>query len=97
MNTELIKKAQDFINQNNRYSAFLPKEISAPIIAKFAEMIIVNELNLSPQDLIAQAKVFIIEAELEETYYCLDDMALAMQQFSSSFIQNQTNISATIC
>ena len=86
----LILEAESFIRVNGKYKSIFPEEISAPIIAKFTEAFILNDLNLSKEDIKDQAIVFLEEEKLEEVFYCIEDFSDAMVEFTSRFIPNQT-------
>lgn len=94
---KLITEATIFVESNSEYSIWFPKEISAPIIAAFAEPVIENKLNLSKDDLKKQAEIFLREEQLEEINYCFDKFIDAIVEFTSEFISEQTIINSRTC
>jgi len=93
---ELIKKAESFISRNGEYN-ILPCEISAPVMASFADAVIRNELVLSKEELFLQAKEFILNEELEEIFYCIDTFAEACMEFISSLTKTQEKSNSIHC
>ena len=77
----LTEKAEVFIKNNSECDSF-PKEISAPIIAKFCEMVLRAFDTLNEIYLKYQAEVFINEEELEEVSYCEEKFINAMVNFT---------------
>jgi UDP-glucose 6-dehydrogenase len=94
---KFIKSAELFLKENRNYLDKFPKEISAPIMAHFAHSVITNDLNLSKEDLAKQARIFLLEEELEEINYCIENFINAMVEFTSSFIGNQTETHQIKC
>jgi len=92
---EIILKSENFLVEN--HDKEFPRNISAPVMAFFANTILKHELTLSHQDLANQAKVLIIESELEEFNYCINEFSEAIATFTETCTQRVTVRHSAVC